>query len=329
MSRGESTPDEAPDLFGEIRSACAEVTRRARHVRVDDGALDAFAAHLSSQRPKPPSLDPTHVPLPNRRDTVAFVLTMNAINFGSGWFPHLKKPEGLSGYRTLAGALRRRFEASGAIRPERLAELSAEDCARLLSQPMESPVDELMAHYAQALRDLGAWLVREHRSRFEGPIEQAGGRASALVAALAQMPLYADVARYQELEVPFYKRAQITCADLAESLAGDRLGHFDDLDELTLFADNLVPHVLRMLGILVYDGLLLARIARGQLLPPGCEEEVEIRAVALTAVELLAQSCARRGFAPGVHRLDAILWTNGQHPRMKAEPRHRTRCTFY
>ena len=47
----------------------------------------------------------------------------------------------------------------------------------------------------------------------------------------------------------FYKRAQIVAADLA--LAG--VARFRDLDRLTIFADNLVPHVLRCDGVLVYD----------------------------------------------------------------------------
>ncbi len=38
----------------------------------------------------------------------------------------------------------------------------------------------------------------------------------------------------------FYKRAQIVASDLA--LAG--VARFADLDRLTIFADNLVPHVL-------------------------------------------------------------------------------------
>ena len=71
------------------------------------------------------------------------------------------------------------------------------------------------------------------------------------------------------------------------------------------------------------------RIDVEDLLPSGGEEEVEIRAVAVTAAERLAAACARRGFALPVHRLDALLWTRGQHPRIKARPRHRTRCTGY
>ena len=50
----------------------------------------------------------------------------------------------------------------------------------------------------------------------------------------------------------FYKRAQIVPNDL--TLAG--VAEFDDLDRLTIFADNLVPHVLRVDGVLRYDAEL-------------------------------------------------------------------------
>ncbi len=83
--------------------------------------------------------------------------------------------------------------------------------------------------------------------------------------------------------MPFFKRAQIAAADLA--LAG--IAPADDLAELTLFADNLVPHVLRVDGVLEVDPELVARIESEQLLEHDSPEEVELRACALHAVELL------------------------------------------
>ena len=40
-------------------------------------------------------------------DIAAYWLTLDAINFGSGWFPTLRKRDGLSGYNTIASALAR------------------------------------------------------------------------------------------------------------------------------------------------------------------------------------------------------------------------------
>ncbi len=316
-------------IFARLREAAAEVTRRARHVRIDGEALEELSGVLARERPAQPSLDPGQRGLASEASTIAFVVTLNAINFGSGWFPHLRKRRGLSGYLTIAGALRERFEREGPWTAAELERISAEDCARLFGQTLEPPVSELMALFAQALRDLGAFLAREHRGRFAGPIEEAGGSAEQLVRILARMPLYRDVARYEGFEVPFYKRAQITCSDLAEALRGRGLGRFSDLDELTLFADNLVPHVLRCLGVLVYSPDLAKRIDAEELIPSGSAEEVEIRAAALHAVERLAGSCARRGFQAKPRRLDHLLWSRGQSARVKARPRHRTRCPYY
>jgi hypothetical protein len=105
------------------------------------------------------------------------------------------------------------------------------------------------------------------------------------------------------------------------ALAG--VADFWDLDELTIFADNLVPHVLRVDGVLVYDPELSARIDREELLPPG-EEEREIRACAVHACERIA---ARLNVPPRI--LDVWLWNRGQQPHYKAIPRHRTRTVFY
>ena len=120
-------------------------------------------------------------------------------------------------------------------------------------------------------------------------------------------------------DLGFWKRAQITANDLA--LAG--VAEFYDLDRLTIFADNLVPHVLRVDGVLRYDPALAARIDAGELLPPG-EEEREIRGCAVHACELIAE---RTGMPP--RPIDIALWNRGQAPRYKSVPRHRTRTVFY
>ena len=316
-------------LFDEIRDACAEVTRRARMVRIDDGGLDRFASLLARERPRMPETDPAQQRFPDNKTTIAFILTINAINFGSGWFPTLNKREGMSGYLTIASSLRDRFLKEGPWSSRELEKLTPEDCAALFGQPTAGDAFELMTLYAQALNELGAFLAREHRGRFEGPVEDARFSAERLVRMLAEMPFYRDVSQYEDLEVPFYKRAQITCSDLAHALRHEGLGRFDDVDQLTLFADNLVPHTLRMLGVLQYDLLLERRIESGELLEPGSEVEVEIRAVGLHAVERLVESCGRRGWKVNASRLDHLLWSRGQSPAIKAKKRHRARTTWY
>lgn len=256
---------------------------------------------------------------PDRERAAARWLTLDAINFGSGWFPTLRKRPGLSGYGTIAAALGERCDRDGPWSAPELAAIDAETIAVTLGQ---DPGHELMGLYARALRDLGAHVAVEHRGSFAAVPDAAGASAVALARRLGGWSCFADRSRYGTLELAFLKRAQIAAADLQR--AG--VARFNDLGRLTMFADNLVPHVLRLDGVLRFDPGLVARIDREELIAHGSPEEVEIRACAVHAVELIV---AARGGGVTAARVDEILWNRGGDPRYKASPRHRSRCTAY
>ena len=302
-------------MLDEIRAAAARIAASARFVRIDQAALPTYAASLPLEAARKPQLDPTTHYLGEADATLAYVVMLDAINFGSGYFPWLRKRPGRSGYFTVATSLKERFEQHGPLSAQELCRLRAGDCARIFGQRLDGPAGELMGLFAQALNDLGELVQRRYAGSFRRLVKAAGGSAERLVGeTLVEMPFYRDV--------PFYKRAQLTAADLAT--AG--VAHFRDLDRLTIFADNLVPHVLRLDGVLVYDPGLVARIEREELIPSGSAEELEIRAGALHAVELLVGHLDER-VTP--MQLDYLLWNRGQGARYKAVPRHRTRSVFY
>lgn len=318
------------NVFAEVRAAAARVLARARSVAIDEPALVALAGRLLADPPPAPVWDPVahHVGTPASR--LAFVLTLDAVNFGSGWFPKLRKRAGRSGYYTVAMGLKDRFDREGPWSAAELAELAPRDLAAVTGQTLDDPeVAELMALFARALNDLGALLAERHGGRFEALVASAGGSGARLVEALAEMPLYRDVSRYDDFAVPFYKRAQITVADLAIAFAGAGPGRFEDLDELTCFADNLVPHVLRREGVLAYAPALAMRIDAEQPLTAGSPEEVEIRAAGVHAVEGLVAAIRAGGGRATAHGIDMALWQRGQRPEIKAWPRHRARCPYY
>ncbi len=288
-------------LTDQVRATAREIAESARHVRIDADRLAALDPG------PPPDLDAERHFLEGSPEEVAhFMLVLDSINFGSGWFPTLRKRPGMSGYFTVASSLTDFWRSSGGWSGEELRSLTAEDVAAVLGQ---DPGHELMGLYAEALRDLGRFLA--HRRSID-VVAEAGGSAERLASMLAAgMPFFDDVG--------FWKRAQITANDLA--LAG--VADFHDLDRLTIFADNLVPHVLRVDGVLVYDQSLAARIDAGELIEPGAEER-EIRGCAVHACEVLSE---RLGM-PARH-IDTALWARGQAPGYKAVPRHRTRTVFY
>lgn len=71
-----------------------------------------------------------------------------------------------------------------------------------------------------------------------------------------------------------------------------------------------------------------------QELAAGSEEEVEIRACTVMAVEVLKDALlerSKRDGCPVPHsvQLDWYLWERGERERETAPPHHRTRTTFY
>ncbi|MCP4007737.1 MAG: hypothetical protein GY725_26445 [bacterium] len=315
--------DIAARPFEAIRSRCARVAERARFVHIDESALSRYTAQLPLEEVRTPGV--TSLPALDDPETLtAFVLQLDSVNFGSGYFPHLRKLPGKSGYRTVEARLLARFEEKGALSPEELAGFRAKDAADLFEQDLDAePIAELMDLFARAFRSLGLLVATRFDGCFSNLVEAADRSAAQLLRILIEMPLYRDIARYEDFDVPFFKRAQIASADLALALPGG-LGRFEDLDELTIFADNLVPHVLRMDGVLIYDRELLARIEREERLESGSSEETEIRACGVHAVERLASLSGLRAAD-----LDHWLWTRGGGSHYKARPRHRARSVFY
>src|SRR4051812_7353815 len=137
-------------LCDRVREHAAAIAGEARHVTIELDRLGAI------EPGPPPLLDPErHYLEGSREDVAAYLLTLDAINFGSGWFPTLRKRPGSSGYYTVAWALADKFRAGGPWSDAELRALDAADVALVLGQ---DPGHELMARYARALNDLGRFL---------------------------------------------------------------------------------------------------------------------------------------------------------------------------
>ena len=288
------------DMCDEVRRHCAAIAESARWVRIDTTAsLEAGGvAGLDDE------LHFLEAPL---EDRARYVLVLDAVNFGSGWFPTLRVDEAESATNAITRRLTDHARRRGGTWTA--AELRALDVRQLAAVLEQDPGHDLMGLYTRALNQMGSWLG--DRDALE--VVTAAGSAQAFATALATgMPFFDDPG--------FYKRAQITANDVV--LAG--VAEFADVDRLTVFADNVLPHVLRTDGVLVYAPELAAMVDAGLELPVGGEMEREIRACTVHACELLA----RRLDVPP-RTLDNWLWNRGlEAPYSHARP-HLTRTVFY
>jgi hypothetical protein len=180
------------------------------------------------------------------------------------------------------------------------------------------------------LREAGQMLMEHWAGDAVNLVEAAQHSAVRLVHLVTTtFPGFRDQAGYLGRPVVFWKRAQIFAADLAAAFEGAMWGRFDDLHRLTAFADYKLPQVLRELGLIEYRRDLAEKVDRLDLLEPGGEEEVEIRAATIEAVERLKDEFAAAGRPVTSTEVDNWLWQLGQLEPFRRRPYHRCRTIFY
>lgn len=96
-----------------------------------------------------------------------------------------------------------------------------------------------------------------------------------------------------------------------------------------MFADYRVPQILRSMGILEYTLDLNTRIDNCVEIPFGSEEEIEIRACTVIAVELLQKSLFDLGVNLLIIEVDWLLWQQGEAVKDEIAPHHRTLTIYY
>jgi hypothetical protein len=186
-------------------------------------------------------------------------------------------------------------------------------------------------------RSLGDLALRAISSSAASPTPP---RVGDLVRALVEaVPAYSDSAPNG---VHLLKKAQLVTCHLYELIAArDARFAFVDIDRLTVFADNVLPAMLRAAQCVRLAPELAARIDAGDELAIDSDEEVAVRATAVAACEAVIAACAdisTRESSPveapaasmvTTRELDLLLWgVMGKAEGHRDAPRHMTKGTW-
>lgn len=305
----------------------------ARHVTIHPDVVGSFARRLATEGIQ--AADDDLVYRGSRSAVANFILLTDALNF-CFWSdaPWEVEYAGRPWTRTLAmvAGVRRGVDADPAwLTAGRWAAATAADVAGLFAGRGTIPLPELRL---SILRETGRILRDRHGGEFTRAVEAAGGDATALADLLAaQFPSFADSTDHPTGHVPFLKRAQICAADLHRAWAAQDHGGLAGLGHLTVFADYRLPQLFRHEGLLTPSPDLAGRIDRGEHIPPGCAQEVEIRAATIVLGDLIVarlRECGVRGVDGPIaaYELDYELWRRAREPEVTA-PHHRTETHFY
>jgi hypothetical protein len=310
------------------------VADKSRLVRINEEAVVAFSERLSSQEVQIPSWDREHHFRGSDEETLAYLLVLDTLNFcfwpppGRGTWEICREGRSYSGYYALSVSLKKALESGIPITDARfLASLTLGQMKEILSG---RGVLQLMEKRLENLQELGQVLLGNYGGKASQLV--AGARCSAVALArlvATSFSSFRDEAVYLGEKVFFYKRSQLLAADIHGAFGGKGWGGFGDMGKLTAFADYKLPQVLRHMGVLDYAAPLAEKIDGLIYLDPGSQEEVEIRANTIWAVEMIRQELERLGRKLRAFEIDWILWSLGQDEAFKKKPYHRTVTIFY
>lgn len=329
-----------PPTVENVRRSCDEAAVLPDSpVRIDEQRLRSFSRFLDIRAVKRSShLMAVPIAFGSVRAATNFHLNLHLFNFGHGYRHPLHALCGQGAWRTMKRGIEALHASCGepGIDAAALAALTPSAVDALFGFPSGGAAGEL-----DPLRDMilrvahatGNRLIELGFPSFADMIADraARGRLSAagLVELLAgQFPAFDDRRSLGGgREVLFLKKAQIAVAELYQKLGGELADHVDfrDVTTFTVACDNVLPCVLKTLGILRLDPGLERDIAEGRPLPAGREEAL-LRAAALSAAEAVVRLSNGAFWAK---ELGDYLWTMGKDPGFRQAERHAARDTCF
>ncbi|PON66744.1 putative Queuosine, Q, salvage protein family [Parasponia andersonii] len=303
----------------DVRASSAWVASRSSHVVVDSSGIEKVVQIIDSIPKVKWDFEGIHY-FDNGPLTVQYLLVLDALNF-CFW------PDADLNYDNLALGLKEVLQNDkSAFDADRLQKYTGPQLRELLKWPRPLPLED---ERVRLLHEVGYELERSFGGKASKLVESCGKSAVKLVALVAShFPGFRDHSLYKGRQVFLYKRAQIFVADLWGAFQGQGYGEFNDIGSITIMADYIVPAVLRQIGVLKYSSILANKIEADSEIGPGSEEEVELRACSIHAVEKMRELISvKSGNQVLSVELDLWLWSFGiQFPSLK---HHRTLSIYY
>ena len=206
------------------------------------------------------------------------------------------------------------------------SKIGREDFSKILKGNIEIP---LFQERLNILHEVGLVLTEKYQGNLISFLEKANGDALKLLEmTVSEFPSFYDSSIYKGKEIIFHKRAQLLVSDICQMFKKQNLAS-KNVNQLTACADYKLPQIMRRFGIMEYNDDLAKKIDGKIELPHDSEEEIEIRANTIWAVEFMKEEIRKRDPEITSMGIDDHLWLASQEKFTDERPYHRTITTAY
>ena len=295
------------------------VIKNLQHLSIDNDTLISEAKRLSTYNYeiKYPSKSSQ-----NAEDSIRKTMLINTLNFAFTDFESQKKYALNVEGQILSDTDAMVFQIDEAIENNInlydgyfLRDISEETFKSIFSTNIEIPMAE---EKTAVLNEVGETLVKEYKGDWinfvnDGPkrlYEKGEGLIERLT---SQFGRFRDTSIYFENEVHFLKLAQLAFWGIHRELSKNGTFYIEDMENMTAFADYIVPVALEKMNIVTYSNELKNKIEQGLLIERDSIEEIEIRATTIYVTAKLTEEINKLNSKNKkliIPQLDFKLWTD-------------------
>ncbi len=318
--------------MNKITESVKFVVKNSRNVKINSQKIDDFCNSFEYKYVKHWIKElPFDIDSLNQKDKLHFLLIFDSLSFSYWGDPKWKikyNNEELDGAYAMVCAVAKAFEKGIPILdPKYFANMEESDFSKILEGNIEIP---LFKERLDIIRETGKILLDKFDGDFTNLVKKAKGDLQVMLDLLLEnFPSFRDTSLYKGEKIYFYKRAQLLIADIYQTFNNGEFGEMTNASVLTACADYKLPLILRKMGIISYSDYLADKIDNKVEIKKDSEEEIELRANTIWAIELIREKIKKA--MPNVYsiHINDYIWTLSQKKSKDDKPYHLTRTIFY
>lgn len=312
-----------------VLSSTKPVVESLKYVEIHEENLDNVCGILSARLKKGTILEEMNFGnTGNVEDNVQLIFLEDVVNFcfwaekgKAKWEVEWPKGVKADGWFALTKCFERALAQKVPILKAEFLENLTFDEASSVFLGIPGAEIPLFQKRVENLREAGRVLGEKYEGKFVNVLKKAEYDAIEIVRCLLKdFPSFRDIARWNDKEIYFLKRAQICAQDLSYL----KELKIKNINILSSFADYKIPQILRRFGVISYNSYLADKIDNYILISSGSSEEIEIRSATIWCIEIIRQKLGR--YAPA--EIDNALWLLSQD-KSNVKPYHRTYSIYY
>lgn len=311
------------------------VEENSKHVKINYSKLEYYSRNLNCNKFKHWTyFSPFRIHIPDDfQSLLHFMFVFNSISFYYWGIPkwRVKTDKGyLDGTWALLYCLQKSLQKGFPLTNfSELLNLNYNEFQKIFQNEVEIP---FLKERFKILKNISTIIVNKYSNNLLNLFEESNYNSKKLINNIVtNFEVFDDYGIYKRKKIYFYKKAQLFISDIDFYMDKYNMISLKNTDYLTACADYKLPQVLRFHDIIKYTQSLDEKINKRIILNRNSDEEIEIRANTIIAIEKIKEILIQRKECENIKSsyLNDYLWICSQNKNIYKNEYHLTPSIYY